>query len=370
MSYAKRLKSDVERWLERGVIDAATAERLRVEAERARSAQLSFGAILALMSAALLGAAILIFIAANWQVMPRLARVGMLFVIILAAYPAGAWLRASGRGGVAEAAWVLGACAFGASIALIGQMYHLSGDEADAVFIWGTATLIAAAALRSHALSAGAALLLGVWLVVGVGSSGISSPGLSLGILAICIVHWSVALWAGSRNARHLLLLVLYLFILMHQPDFGASIGPSIVLVLIGGALFMLGRNPPTLEPRIAGIGSNGLVVQGLVAFLIGIGLLQLQWMDEPGFMVPTIGAFAGIVAALLAEGRESRLLRRLCYAAFSFQLCFVYVVMFGSMLGTAGFFVAAGLALAALAFLIARIERRMTPDAAKEATT
>jgi uncharacterized membrane protein len=81
---------------------------------------------------------------------------------------------------------------------------------------------------------------------------------------------------------------------------------------------------------------------------------------DEPGFLYPTILAFAGIVAALLVEGRENRALRWFAYLAFAFNLCFLYLVMLGTMIDTAAFFLLAGLTLSALAWLISRFERRI----------
>lgn len=68
----------------------------------------------------------------------------------------------------------------------------------------------------------------------------------------------------------------------------------------------------------------------------------------------------------LLVAGRESRMLRWLAYIAFAFNVCFLYVVMLGTMMDTAGFFLFAGLSLSALAWLIARLERRLaspTPE-------
>lgn len=126
MGYADKVKREIARWAETGLIDAATAGALGLDIERQSVRRISFGSVLAMMAAALLGAAILIFIAANWEAMPRLLRVGMLFAVILGGYLGGAILKARGRAGFGEALWVVAAAAFGGAIALIGQMYHLS----------------------------------------------------------------------------------------------------------------------------------------------------------------------------------------------------------------------------------------------------
>ncbi len=65
-------------------------------------------------------------------------------------------------------------------------------------------------------------------------------------------------------------------------------------------------------------------------------------------------------MAAVVLAGRESRGLRWLAYIGFAVELCLIYGVMIQDMLGTAGFFLAAGAILAVLAFAIIRIEKRM----------
>ena len=45
-----------------------------------------------------------------------------------------------GNGAAAEAAWLVAAAGFGGGIALIGQMYHLSGDELAAILTWCAGT--------------------------------------------------------------------------------------------------------------------------------------------------------------------------------------------------------------------------------------
>jgi hypothetical protein len=88
--YSTRVRSDIARWLQAGLIDAATADSLTRDVEANARKSLSFGSILAMMAALLFGAAILIFVAANWDAIPRLARVAALFAIILGGYVGGA----------------------------------------------------------------------------------------------------------------------------------------------------------------------------------------------------------------------------------------------------------------------------------------
>src|SRR5690606_34815490 len=132
-----------------------------------------------------------------------------------------------------------------------------------------------------------------------------------------------------------------------------------ILLAAAAVAVFAFGRLRPALAHRLSGLGES-LPVHALAGFLVGIGTIQTALVDKPGFVYPTILALVGIVAALLLEGRENRALRWFAYLAFAFNLCFLYVVMLGTMMDTAAFFLLAGLTLSALAWLIARFERRI----------
>jgi uncharacterized membrane protein len=361
--YAGRVKRDIARWRDIGLIDEPTAEALSRDVERNAGRGISFGSVLAMMAAALLGAAILIFIAANWPMFPRILRVVTLFAIILAGYVGGALLRMRGRDGFAEAVWMVAAVAFGASISLIAQMYHLSGDEKQAMLVWFGGVAFAALALRSGPLTIGAVLLSVVWMSM-YGFSRWDFSQVPIGFLPLAAILWALSFWTGSRAARHLIVLSLYFFFwLLYIASEHHLIPAAIAIAAVG--LFAVDHLRPAETARFLGLGS-GLPVLALIGFLAGIGMLQISFIDEQHFLWVSIIAMAGIVAALLLAGRSNAMLRWLAYAAFTFQLGFIYVVMLGSMLGTAGFFLVVGAALAVLAMVITRLERRFAAATAE----
>lgn len=360
-SYSTKVKRDIARWVEEGFIDSSTGGRLSADIDRSGAGRVSFGNVLSMMAAALFGAAILILIAANWEQIPRLARVAMMFTLIGGGYVGGALLHLQGRPGLGEAAYVIGGTAFGATIALIGQMYHMSGDEKQAILVWCAGVALAAAVLKSNALSVGSVLLAGGWMLMHAFDHW-SMRELPASYLALAAALYALCFWTRSFAGRHLLLASLWLFgFLYYWKDETLMI--PVVVVAAACALFVVGKTMPQGPIRYAGLG-NGLAVQSLIGFLSGIGVIQLTQSNEGSFLVPTVVAFAGIVTAMLLEGRENTPLRWLAYAAFIFQLGFVYVVMLGTMLGTAGFFIFGGFIFAALAWLITRFERRFSsPD-------
>jgi len=352
--YLSNLRKDIARWQAAGLIDADTAAALLRDAEN-RPGGISFGSILAMLAAALLGAALLLLVAANWEALPRLFRVGMIFAGIIVGYVGGAWLKQRDHAAFGEALWFLAATAFGAGIALIGQMYHLSGDEAQAVLLWCGGTGLAALALRSGPLTVGAVLIAGGWLLLQVDWRGHDLP---LGYLAVAAALWGVSLWTHSATARHLLLLSLTFYALLVYMD-GGTLAAPVTLVAVSAAAFAVSVQYPEQSERVLRLG-GGLPVQALLGFLAGMAVIQFEHYEKQSFTLLAMLTFAGVVGALLLEGRHSRMLRWLAYAGFIFELGFVYIVLLGSMLGTAGFFFAAGVVLAGIAYAITRIERRM----------
>ncbi|RJG45535.1 DUF2157 domain-containing protein [Mesorhizobium sp. DCY119] len=357
--YSSRVKRDIGRWLQSDLIDAQTAEALSRDVEANESNLFSFGFILTVMAALLLGAAILLLVASNWEAIPRLVRVACLFAIILGGYIGGAALKLRGSDAIAEALWLIAAAAFGGSIALIGQMYHLSGDEASAVMTWCLGTALAAAALRSGPLTIAAAGIAIAWMVLSQVEywDGGRFPFF---YLAIAVVLWLVSYWTQSRTTRHLILLSLILYggmLAVHYDDV-AGIGTAMAIVsaaLFAAAVYL--RDP---VEKIAQLGRR-LPVHCLIGFLTGLALVQAEMVDKtPGLAIGALVTFAGIAAALLLAGRESRMLRWVAYAGFGLELCYVYVVMLGTMLDTAGLFLASGIVLGIIALFIIRVEKRV----------
>ena len=370
VGYASRVHKDIQRWLDAGLINAIVAEALRRDVEAHDRRSLSFGSILAIMAALLLGAAILVFVASNWEAIPRIARVGALFAIILTGYVGGAVLRLRGHAAIAEGVWLVAAAAFGASLALIGQMYHLSGDEYLAILTWCGGTALAAAALRSGPLTLAAVALAAAWLFASA-VDWWKPADFPYGFIILAAVLWLLSHWTKSVHARHLLLLSLVLFAAHIAAD-NDVIVTGLVLAALSAAAFALAVSFPEPVERVMQIGGR-LPFHALIGFLAALFLIQLQLSGSfgsvGGFALSAAAGLAGIVAAVVLAGRESRALRWLAYAGFAAELCVIYVEMIEDMLGTAGFFLVAGLVVGLLAVAIIRIEKRMrTPDGAEGA--
>ncbi len=361
-----RLGAEIDRWQAAGLIDAETALRLRRDVESRRGTGFSFAAVLAAFAALLFGAAILLFVAANWEAIPRLARVGMVLFLILAGYGFGAAATLRGYARLAEAGYLVGIAAFGGGMALVGQMYHLSGDETQALIVWCAAAALSAAILRSSALTAAAVALAIAW----IWSDGFDIwrdtyvPSATLPVLAAL---WALSWWTGSSVARHFILVSLSIYVLLIYISAGEFLAP-VFLALGAAALFVTAIRLRARAELVFGIG--GVKVHAMLAFGFAMLLLHFTFGEGAGLAVVAVVSFAASIGALVLSRGSDRAVRWLAYLGFGAELCLVYVLTIGTMLGTAGFLLAAGLLLALAAAVIVRFERRFKLSAQAQEKT
>ncbi len=218
--YAAKLKKDLEYWQEQGLISPNVAVSLLKDVE-ARTKRRSFGSVIAILGAVLIGAAILAFVAANWGEMSKFARVSLLVSTIWVCYGVAYVTAIRQHNAISQAFIVIGIAAFGASIMLIGQIYHLQGRNEDALFLWmlgGLATAILAGS--AWGLVFATALSVG-WMVSEFFAGANKLPFWSLGndpfyyYPFLWVVFVAMAVWLKSRVAGHLLMLGILLWSLL-----------------------------------------------------------------------------------------------------------------------------------------------------------
>lgn len=363
------VQREIEDWKKRELIDAELAERLRHDVAT-RSGGFAVSGVLIVMSALLFSAALLIFIAANWEAMPRLARVGLIATIILAANGLGAWASMLGRRYLADALWLIGSAAFAAGMALVGQMYHLSGSESGLYLVWWLSAIVSAVALRSRALTMASILLAVVWLIAGLGDWGGIEANLPLSAHLFPLMlaaGWIASLHTRVALARDLALLAFGAYVTVLFIAWGVAV-PIVTMALaalgFAAATRLDWRGERSAAPHL------GLELSMLQYFVLAGVLLHVEWHEGPGLVVVASLMFAGLTAALLLGGKESSGVRRLVYVAFAGELIFIYVQTVGTMLGTFGFLTLAAIALAIFARLVTRFERRMASPAQEGAST
>lgn len=197
-------------WQSRGLITDSTAATLSADAQ-ASGTRFAFRNILILLAVICLGFAAMTFVAANWENMTRLTRVGLIFAAMWGFWGGSVVLNLRNHSWFAQV-FTLGACAmFGAGIMLISQIYHIQGSAKDATWLWAIGTMIAAALTRSiPALCLTIALLL-IWLFIDPNLYN-RTPYIQLDFPFYMIACALLAYWMRSRFAAHLITLTTYIW--------------------------------------------------------------------------------------------------------------------------------------------------------------
>jgi uncharacterized membrane protein len=156
---------DLARWCEAGLIEPAAAERVRAyEAAQAQLPKWRWPVLAALsLGGLLVGAAILLFIAAHWDRFSEAARFGSVLTLVVIFHLAGA-LVAERFPLLATVLHTVGTVCLGAGIYLTGQIFNLQEHWPTGVLLWALGAWAAWWLLGDWPQAALGALLVPVWL--------------------------------------------------------------------------------------------------------------------------------------------------------------------------------------------------------------
>lgn len=109
--------------------------------------------IMVIFGAILIAAGIFSFIAANWQYLPKISKILIIIISMLAAYGTG-WFLSEKKGYVktGQALYLLGSIIYGSGIFLVGQMFHIRANWPDGFILWMIGVLVMAFAIDSFIL--------------------------------------------------------------------------------------------------------------------------------------------------------------------------------------------------------------------------
>jgi uncharacterized membrane protein len=156
-SYRTRLQQDLERWIEQGLVPAASREPILAQTRKSQS--LDGATALAAVGGLLLGVAVIAFVAANWSAIPRIGRFGLILALFLAVSGGAAWAHA--RDLARNLTLLVAALVYAAAIGLTGQIFDIAGDPVAALHAAGLAAALLAIAGRSSAAAMAAVALIG-----------------------------------------------------------------------------------------------------------------------------------------------------------------------------------------------------------------
>lgn len=356
-TYRKRLEADLTRWVADGLVSAQSAATIRQSF--GRDSGLRLPGLLGMLGGLLIASSVAAFVAANWEEMPRLMKLGMILAGIIVALGIGAKLESRGSHLGADAATTCGTLIFAAGVALVGQMYHLPADWPAGALLVGLGALATAFLLRSNGALIVAFIALTAW------SCGrwAESEG---AFHAAFLVGYVPALWlALGRRARlvhHVAVLSLAVWLgllpgdwLSGRFDFGLiayALAISVAYVAIGA--FALDRGGPGLL--------TACLPWGLIGLVLALDVELFRILDESSAHAgtaiwPVYPAYALALAslgALVAFARERRFVFALALALL-LALLVPLIFWSGGVVRLPGKVMIAGLILAiAVALIVA----------------
>ncbi|HEV7261141.1 MAG TPA: DUF2157 domain-containing protein [Bosea sp. (in: a-proteobacteria)] len=354
-SYRKRLDADLTRWVGEGLLNADSASAIR----RSVAAEGGFRlpALLGLFGGLLIAASVAAFVAANWEAIPRLAKLAMILIGVISALGIAARLDSRGSSAGADAAATCGVLVFAAGIALIGQMYHLPADWPAGALLVALGALGVAFLLGSNGALVVALVALCAW---SVGRWQESQGAIHLAFFLLYLPASWIALSRSNRLVHHLAVLALGLWLALLPGDWMNSrfdygllayaLAVSAAFVALGG--WALDRGGPALLTCCLPWGLLGLV---LVLDVELIRILDVResragsaiWLNYVAYAVAIL-----VIAGLAALAREKRFAWPLAIALL-LGLLVPPVFWSGAVVGLAGKVIVASLVLAAAICLV-----------------
>jgi uncharacterized membrane protein len=394
-SFARRLREETAHWVHDGLVSAQQAEAIVARYSDSGPWYSRPIAIFSLLGGALLVGGVALLVAHNWAEIPRWAKLGGVVTLLLAAHGGGLVLRARDYSKTGEGLFVLGGGLLLVGIALVGQLYNLTGRPSDAILLWWALVLPAAYSLPSMALVGlawvGASAWFGLliydrttWLGRDIA---MNSALAAVAVGAAGVLAWALGVIHGSgefRRARQFLeqlgLLVILVALVplgFHgQYGGGSSSGdagrwPGAVLGLLLVAAVAIGAAALRLPP------DRPIVRAGLVAAFVAVALylFLVVWAVTQRMPVGILRALDWVNWALLFVVALTLIL----YGArwdrtswINWGVVWVgvdavarYLELFGTMLQTSALFFATGLFVLAVGWALELLRRRVTASAA-----
>lgn len=160
-SYRKRLTADLDKWIAGGLVSAD--QRGPILQTLPPANERPAASILAWAGSVLAGLAVIAFMAANWDGIPRLFRLVAILAVFWGALYGALWCEKKNKPKSRQASLLFAVLVFASGLGLVGQMYNLAGDPSDVLLSAGLAGLLLGAAGRSGPAAAAGLLFSGAW---------------------------------------------------------------------------------------------------------------------------------------------------------------------------------------------------------------
>ena len=363
----------IARWQAAGVIDAATAERIRAwEREHAPGHAGRLGRIAFAFGGLLLAAGVLLFVAANWDQMSPWARFALLAATV-AAFHVGGAAAGSRSQALATTLHAVGTAALGGGIFLAGQVFNLAEHWPEGFLLWAAGAAVAAWLVRGWPQVLWVALLVPAWLLSEWATSQAlrSVPlGVPLAGLFVLAVSYAVAVGPGRdatwRHALALLgaiALVHVAVVLPLEPGLRRSQGTATSAVLpVAWAIALL-------LPLLVGAVLRGRQAWPLLAAALVAVLASRVDVSHPGELLSLHALYAAASVGLVWWGvREGHRLRiNLGVLGFAMTVLSFYFSSVLDKLGRSLGLIGLGVLFIGGGWLLERTRRRLVEQSRRD---
>jgi hypothetical protein len=279
----------LERWVEAGLIDPATFDRIRAfEAASAERQKLRWPVVLAVSFGGLLvGAGVLLFVAAHWDELSPSARFALVLLLVAVFHAAGAFLMER-FAVLATVLHAVGTATLGAGIFLAGQIFNLQEHWPGGLMLWAAGAWVGWWLRRDWAQATFAALLTpawlaGEWAVATEGSRG-AERVLAEGVLLLAVTYLTARMAEQSGAVRRALTVMGAIYLI-----------PGTFFVFFSGEAFWT-RHEGFLPMPLRALG-------WLAAF--GLPLLLALWLRGRAAWMNLLAAIWVVVLGTMAVRRQ-----------------------------------------------------------------
>jgi len=167
--FKKDMAQEVETWVREGLIESSQGEailaRYSIEFKDAQGSSLGYYVLTAL-AVLFVGLALILIVSHNWDEIPRLTRMLLLFFVTLIVNLQGTRLLLTGRDRAGVLWLFFGSICYGATIMLIAQIYHIGEHFPDGIFFWSLGVLPLIGITRSRLIAFLCLGLATIWALV------------------------------------------------------------------------------------------------------------------------------------------------------------------------------------------------------------
>ena len=263
----------LEQWETAGVVDAATGERIRAfEAGQVNPARQRWQVVVALIfGGILLGAGVLLFVAAHWDEVSPTGRF-LLVVGVLAALHVGAVLSGERFPAMATVLHAVGTIGAGAAIALVGQIFNMQEHWPAAILLWALCAAAGWKFLGDQFQQVFFLLLVPAWIISEWCYWANNFGGFEIYLARMIAVVGAVYLTAFIHSKR--------------QVVFGILFGVAAVALIVAVGIASDGWQSWYSHPALP-------LALRLAAIAVMIATIAVGWLWERKSVIPTVGVMA-----------------------------------------------------------------------------